>query len=150
MKNEITKRDVLNAIIAMAEAQDGDEFAVDEKIVTANDIVAYAEKAIDQLAAKAAKAKENAAKKRTDEDALYVAVEGVLDENFKTIDEIVAAIPEVVGDEGKEIEVTRPKVVARLNKIVKAGNAHKTQVKIDTRKVVAYAAGPAPVEADAE
>lgn len=147
---KVTKKIVLKAIGQIIEDVVADAgpvtYEIDGVNVDLDDVMNYVNVTIEQLDAKAVNAKKAAAKKKAEEDALYVAVEGVLDENYKTIADIVNAIPEVVGDGDKAIEVTRPKVIARLNKIVKAEKAHKVQVKVENRKVMAYAVGPAPVE----
>lgn len=132
---KITKKDVLNAIKAVAEA--GADFGA----VTAEDVIAYVDTTIAQLNAKAEKAKERAAAKKVEGDALRDAVAAVLTDEFQTI----AAIAEQI--EGEDI--TTAKVSARLTQLVKADMAHKAKVDVDGRKLNGYAAGPAPV-ADAE
>ena len=137
MKNDVTKKDVLNAIIGMVESYNGDEVIAyignddNTKTVTANDIIAYANKTIEQIDAKNIKAKENQAKKKT-EDALRTAVENVLTEQAQTVDEI---FEQVAGE-----DVTRAKVVARLTALIKAGLADKAETKIEGRsgKVMTY------------
>lgn len=137
---KITKKVVLEAIKAAAES--GVEFG---EVVSAADVVAFADTMIAQLDAKAAKAKEKAAEKKAEGDALRAAVEKVVGEEPATIDVITAAVKA----EGFE-DVTRSKVTARLTQLVKADMVHKIATKTeDGRKVMAYAAGPAPEE-DAE
>ena len=137
---KITKKVVLEAIKAAAE--NGAEFG---EVVSAADVVAFADTMIAQLDAKAAKAKEKAAEKKAEGDALRAAVEKVVGEEPATIDVITAAVKA----EGFE-DVTRSKVTARLTQLVKADMVHKIATKTeDGRKVMAYAAGPAPEE-DAE
>lgn len=138
-KNKITKKDILNAVIALV-AEDA-AVKVGEVDVTGADIKAYATKTIEQLEAKSAKAKERAAEKKADGDALRDAVEAVLTDEFQTIADITAQI------EGED--VTAAKVSARLTSLVKAEKAHKVQVKIeDGRKLNAYAAGPVPADVE--
>lgn len=85
------------------------------------------------LEAKAAKAQENAAKKKADGDNLREAVYNVLTTELQTIDQIT----EQVVIEGEDI--TRNKVTARLTQLVKADMAVKDTVKTDDgRKVTAY------------
>ena len=134
---KITKKVVLEAIKAAAEGMDfGD-------VVTAADVIAYADTAIAQLEAKAAKAKERAAEKKADGDALRAVVENAVSDDLQTIDDITA---KVVKTEGYE-DVTKSKVTARLTQLVKSGVIHKVQVKTeDNRKVMAYALGEAPAE----
>ncbi len=137
---KITKKMVLEAVKAAAEA--GAEFG---ETVTAEDVIAYANTAIAQLDAKAAKAKERAAKNKAAGDELRAVVEGALTDELQTIDTITAAVNAVEGYE----DITKSKVTARLTQLVKAEVAHKEQVKAGDRKVMAYALG-AVVAEDAE
>lgn len=91
-------------------------------------------KQIEQLEAKAAKAKSKAAEKRAEGDALRATVLECLANDAQTIDEITAAVVEATGD----TEITKAKVTARLTQLVNAGQAVKEQAKIDTRKVMVY------------
>ena len=134
---KVTKRVVLEAVKAAAEN------GVDFGSVSAADVIAYAETTIAQLDAKAAKAKEKAAEKKADGDALRAAVESVLTEDLQMIDEITAKVQAIEGYE----DVTKSKVTARLTQLVKSNTIHKEQVKVDSRKVMAYALGEAVEEA---
>ena len=137
---KITKKVVLEAIKAAAEGMDFGE------VVSAADVIAYANTAIAQLDAKAAKAKERAAEKKADGDALRAVVESVVSDEYQTIDAITAKVAETEGYE----DVTKSKVTARLTQLVKSGAIHKVQGKTeDNRKVMMYALGEAPAE-DAE
>ena len=129
MEKKITKRDVLTAIKTYAET--GEIVGV-----SIADIVNYVDVTIAQLDAKAAKAKEKAAEKKTEGDALRTAVEAALTDEYQTINEILAAV---------DVEdVTAAKVSARLTALVNAGLAHKDKVKtVDGRTLNGYAAGPA-------
>ena len=141
MEKKVTKKDVLNAI-AQVVAEDV-EVQVGDVTVTADDIFDYVETTIAQLAQKAAKAKERAAEKKAEGDALRDLVQGALTDEYQTIADIAAQI-DVEG-------VTPAKVTARLTQLVKAGLANKEQMKLeDGRKVMGYAAGPAPEVEDAE
>lgn len=141
MEKKVTKRDILTAIAALISTDA--EVQVGEVIVTGEDVAEYVNKTIEQLDNKAAKAKERAAEKKTEGDELRNAVEAALTDEFQTIDSITAAI------DGED--VTKSKVTARLTALVKAGLAHKEQIKLeDGRKVMAYAAGPAADTVDAE
>ena len=93
-------------------------------------IVAFVEKEIAMLEAKAEKAKARQAKIKAEGDELQASVQAVLTEDFQTADEIAA---QVAGE-----EVTKAKVVARLTKLVDSGVAVKETVKVDTRKLQAY------------
>ena len=152
MKNEITKREVLEAVIAMVDAED--EITIENgKVVTGQDILDYANKTIAQLATKNEKAKERQAKNKA-EDPIRAEVEKVLTNENQTIDEIVANIPAEIEVAGKATEVTKAKVVARLTALVKAGEVAKEIVKVEAadgnRKVMAYRLVEAEAEADAE
>ena len=135
---KVTKRVVLEAVKAAAE--NGADFGN----VSAEDVIAYAETTIAQLDAKAAKAKEKAAEKKADGDALRAAVESVLTEDLQMIDEITAKVQAIEGYE----DVTKSKVTARLTQLVKSNTIHKEQVKVDSRKVMAYALGEAVEDAE--
>ena len=138
---KITKKVVLEAIKVAAESMDFGE------VVTAEDVIAYADTAIAQLDAKAAKAKERAAKNKAEGDELRAAVESAVTDELQTIDAITAAVNAMEGYE----DVTKSKVTARLTQLVKAGSIHKEQIKTeDGRKVMAYANGPATEAEDAE
>lgn len=130
---KITKKMVLEAIKNVAVNGDPDyvDFGAD---VTADDVVDYVDTTLAQLEKKNEKAKERAAEKKADGDALASVIAGVLTDNLQTVDEIVTAVNAVDGYAG----ITKSKVVARLTQLVKANVARKEQVKIDTRKIMAY------------
>lgn len=96
----------------------------------AEELVEFIDKQIEAIANKAAKAKEKAAEKRAEGDALRATVEGMLTDEFQTI----AAITKAIGDE----EVTNAKVTNRLTQLVNAGIAVKGQVTDGNRKVMGY------------
>ena len=97
-------------------------------------IVAWAQKKIEQLDHKAAKAKETAAKKKAEGDALTDAVLAAVTDEFETIADIAARI------EGED--VTASKIAYRLNAQAKAGKLEKGEMTLagdkGKRKVVAY------------
>lgn len=99
-------------------------------------VVAWAQKKIDQLDRKAAKAKENAEKKKAEGDALTEAVLASLTTEFEPIAEIASRIE---GD-----DITLSKISYRLNAAYKAGKIEKGEVVLTgekgKRKVVAYRA----------
>ena len=133
MEKRVTKRDIYADIITMAREAERE------------DIVEFCEVQIEQLERKAEKAKERKASKAAAGDALKDAIAAVLTEDLQT----AADITEKVMDAGDE--VTRAKVVARLTKLVKEGIACKMQVKVDKKKVMAYAlAGALPFEDEEE
>ena len=97
-------------------------------------IVAWAEKKLAQIAHKAEKAKETAAKKRADGDALTDAVLKVVTNEFQTIADITAQV------DGED--VTASKISYRLNAAAKAGTLEKGEVTLEgdgkKRTVVGY------------
>ena len=138
MEKKITKAVVLNAIKVAAE--NGADFGE----VAREEVIAYVDKTLAQMEAKAEKAKVYAKNKRQKGDALYEAVVGAIGAEYKTVDEVTEAVADVAED------VTRAKVVARLTKAIKEGKAFKAQVKVDGKKVTVYATEEIKVEADAE
>jgi len=97
-------------------------------------IVAWAEKKIAQLDHKAEKAKETAAKKRAEGDALTDAVIAVVTDEFQTIADIAAQV--------EDETATVAKISYRLNAAAKAGKLEKGELVVEgekgKRKVVAY------------
>lgn len=93
-------------------------------------IVAWAEKKIAQLDHKAAKAKETAAAKKAEGDALTAAVLAAVSDDFCSIADITARVD--------ADDVTVSKVSYRLNALAKAGTIEKGTVTVDKRTVVAY------------
>lgn len=119
---KITKREMFEALVAYAEATEM-EVQIGETAVTAADFVAFATKEIEQLDKKAVKAKERAAAKRAEGDALLGEVLAVLTGEFQTAAEVAAQI--------ENEEATVAKVSYRLNALVKDGKAVKEDVKVD-------------------
>ena len=125
MNEKITKRQMFEALVNFAagealayETEDGLIEITDEQLKL------FAEHEIELLDKKAVKAKERAAKRKK-EDPLYDVVKYALGEDFKTI----ADITEDIVASGYE-DATVAKVTYRLNKLVEAGEAEKTPVKI--------------------
>lgn len=135
---KITKREMYEALINLATTgnleYDSAEGAV---TVTGDALKAFAENEIALLDKKAVKAKERAATKRAEGDALTDAVRAAMStEEFEPIADIAARI------EGEDVTVS--KITYRLGQLVKNGEAEKTQIEIvgdegqKKRKVVAY------------
>jgi hypothetical protein len=117
MKNteRYTKSDKLTdikAILAQVETADYD-------IPT---LVEFIDSEIAALARKATKAKEKAAEKKTERDELCEAVAAALTAEPQTRDQIFEAVAEQFSD------ATVAKVGARLNKLVAAEDAVKTEI----------------------
>lgn len=129
---KITKREMFEAI--------KETFETGSCKFDAATVMAFCDKEIASLDAKAAKAKERAAAKKAEADVLMSQVEGVLTGEFQTIADIAAAVAEVNAD------ATVSKVTYRLTKLVEAGVAEKTDVSVPgvdggkARKVKAFRA----------
>lgn len=129
---KITKREMFEAI--------KETFETGSCKFDAATVMAFCDKEIASLDAKAAKAKERAAAKKAEADVLMGQVEGVLTGEFQTIADIAAAVAEVNAD------ATVSKVTYRLTKLVEAGTAEKTDVSVPgvdggkARKVKAFRA----------
>ena len=119
---KITKVDMFNAIA---------DFIADTDWERKDEAIEFIEKQIDQLKAKAEKAKSRAEAKKVEGDALREIVAEVLTNEPQTIDAITAIVAE-------SFDVTKAKVTARLTQLVKLGEATKEQVKIDGRKIMVY------------
>ena len=124
MEKKITKKQVFEALIGVITGMDkvGD--------IDAETVITTLETAVAQIDAKATKAKEKAAEKKTAGDALRAEIEALLTDEFQTAD----AITEQVTAE----DVTKSKVVSRLSQLVAAGVAAKEQIKVDDRKLMGY------------
>ena len=124
---KITKKDFFAAIRTMVE---GIEVVGD---IPADKVLEFIDTQVAQIDAKAAKAKERAGEKKAEGDEISKRILEVLTDDFQTgeyITQLVSDIP----------EITKSKVVARLSNLVKQGKAEKEQIKVDTRKIMAYRA----------
>lgn len=99
--------------------------------VTAEDVTAFVETTLAQIAAKAEKNKERAAAKRQAGDELRVQVLGFVTEEWQTRDEIAANF--------EDEDVTPAKVGARLTQLVENGSVVKEKQKIDGKDKMVYA-----------
>ena len=133
---KITKKDFYGALIELVKGM--------EKVgaYDAKDVKEFLEKQVAQIDAKAAKAKERAAKVKEEGDELTKAVEAVITGEFQTAD----AITEQVDFE----DVTKSKVVARLTKLVNAEKIVKEQRKVGEHKAMCYKLAGVEADADAE
>ena len=99
-------------------------------------LIAWAEKKIAQLDRKAEKAKETAAAKKAEGDALTEAVLAAVGDEFEPISEIAARV--------NAEDATVSKVSYRLNAAFKAGILEKDEITLESpeggrkRKVIAY------------
>ncbi len=129
---KITKREMFEAI--------KETFETGSCKFDAATVMAFCDKEIASLDAKAAKAKERAAAKRAEADVLMTQVEAALTDEFRTIADIAADVAAVNAD------ATVSKVTYRLTKLVEAGVAEKTDTTVPgvdggkSRKVKAFRA----------
>lgn len=129
---KITKREMFEAI--------KETFETGACKYDAATVMAFCDKEIASLDAKAAKAKERAAAKKAEADVLMGQVEAALTGEFQTIADIAAAVSAVNAD------ATVSKTTYRLTKLVEAGVAEKTDVSVPgvdggkARKVKAFRA----------
>ena len=125
---KVTKKNVIEALMAMDFV---DDVQVGDVIVTPADIKETLEKSLISLENKAAKAKERASQKKVEGDELRDKIESVLDDNYKTIADIIAAV--------NVEDLTPAKVTSRMSQLVKLGRVEKDQIKVgDNRKVMGY------------
>lgn len=106
------------------------DLVLQAKVDNEDELVEFIDHQVELIAAKAEKAKERAAKQKSNGDALREIVQEILTNEFQVIDDIVAQV------EGED--VSKAKITARLTQLVKAGIADKEQIKVDSRKVMAY------------
>lgn len=124
MEKKITKKEILAAIkTAVADMTEVGG------IPTAT-VIEFIDTTIDQIDAKAAKAKERAAGKKAEGDALREEVFSYVTNEWQTADAITAL---VVGE-----DITKAKVVARLTQLVKANMVEKEQQKVGDAKLMCY------------
>ena len=120
---KVTQKELFGQVIAIVEGADVDAAVKAE-------LVEFLTKKVDQIDAKAAKAKEKAAEAKVKGDELRDIVAGLLTDEVQTIDAILAQVDFA--------DVTKAKVTARLTQLCKAGVAVKESVKVDTRTLTAY------------
>ena len=128
---KITKKEILSNVRALMETLD---VGFENEALTPDMVIEFCDKEIAALDAKTAQAKERAAAKKADGDALRDVVLQVLTDEFQTIADVAAQI------EGEDVTVGR--VTNRLSALVKEGLAERGQVTVgDTgakRKISAY------------
>ena len=127
---KITERMILEAI--------KETFETGSSPIDPVEVVAFCERKLAALDNKSAKAKERAAAKKADGDALYEQVKSALTNELQTIAEIAGEVIEINAD----ASVSR--VQYRLNQLVADGVAVKEQVSVPgaeggkARKLMAY------------
>lgn len=112
---KITKRYIYEQLIALSKTN--------EMELSMADLKTFAEKEIAQLDKKAVKAKERAAEKKAEGDALRDAVEATLTDTLQTVADVSAQI------EGEDVTVG--KIRTRLSELVRLGVAEKETVSVD-------------------
>ena len=110
--------------------------------VDTQEVIAFCEKEKAQIAKKAEKAKETAAKKRAEAvDELAEAVLSTMTDEFQTISQVLAQI------EGEDL--TAAKIAARMRKLVNAGSVEKEEVTVEVEgkkvKRMAYRLASTPI-----
>ena len=106
------------------------EIVVESDIENKDELVAFVDKQVEAIDSRAAKAKERAASKKVEGDALRNQVEGLLTNEYQTAEEILA--------QAQGADLTKGKITARLTQLVKAGVAEKETIKVEDRKVMGY------------
>ena len=117
MEKKMTKKDYFNAIKEIIE---GTESELKETLIY------FIENQIASIDTKAAKAKERAAEKKAEGDALRESVKAVLTSELQTADEIFGQL------DGEDLTIA--KVRARLTQLVNLGEASKEDVKTEDGK----------------
>lgn len=130
---KVTKKDYFTKVIDLLNGALEFGYDPDEDV---NAVIEFCEKEIATLDKRSAKAKETAAAKKAETDALTEAIAAILPVDFTSVDDVVA----LMNDE----EVTRGKVQYRLTQLVKAGTAEKGEVTVTvdgkSKKIAAYRA----------
>ena len=127
---KITKREMYEAI--------KETFETGACKFNAETVIAFCDKEIASLDAKAVKARERAAAKKAESDVMLEQVREALTGEYQPIAEITATVCQVNPD------ATASKVTSRLSKLVEACVAEKTQITIPasegskSRKVQGY------------
>ena len=118
-EKKITKVEKLNMIRDIL-AGDGYTEVTEEAIM----LIDFVDEQIEQIQAKAEKAKQRAAEKRAEGDALRNTIQSLMTNEWQSIDDIFNQIDEE--------EVTRSKITARLTQLIKAGVIEKEPQKSET------------------
>ena len=124
MEKKLTKKDILTAIRTEVET------LTEVGGIPVAAVLDYVDTTIAQIDAKAAKAKEKAAEKKADGDALREEVFALVTDEWQTADAITDAL-------GKE-DISKAKVVARLTQLFKAEMVEKEQQKVGDAKLMCY------------
>lgn len=122
MEKKITKRENFESVL---------EILNNSNVEYKEELINFVTREIEILDAKAEKAKERAAVRKAEGDALRAAVQAVLTEELQTIDAILSQV--------KGEELTKAKITARLTSLVNENIAVREEIKTeDGKKVKAY------------
>ena len=137
-EKKVSKREMFEEIKALVGNIEGYD--------KADEVIAFVDKEIEAIDKKNEKARERNAKKKEASDELRAEIKALLTDEFQTGEEITAKIQETHED------VSKAKVTARLSQLVRSEDAVKTTVKVDKRRIMAYAVAgtEVPVNEDAE
>ena len=117
MEKKITKREYFEML---------KEIVNESNSENKGELIYFIESQIASIETKAAKAKERAAAKKAEGDALREAVKSVLTNEFQDAETITALV------DGED--VTKNKVIARLTQLVNLGEVEKTDIKNESGK----------------
>lgn len=116
----MTKREIYAALINNA------TITLQDTEVTVEDIIALAEKELETLDKRNAKARERAEQKRKDSDELGEFIYNeILTNEFQPIAAILTQI-------NSEEPLSASKIVARMKKLIEAGKVEKSEIKVNT------------------
>lgn len=128
---KITKKMVLTAIARYIGEDTEIVESVDGVDISGADVQKFVATQLEQLEAKATKAKERAGEKKAAGDELRGKVKAVLTGEFQTRDQVFAKMEQTE-------DLTIAKVGARLTQLVASGEVVKEQVKSGDHKVMGY------------
>lgn len=134
MANKMTKRDYFEQLKTIV-LEDVTEGSLDAD--QAGELVAFLDGQMEQITAKAEKAKERAAAKQAEPDEIYDSLvrifENIEDDAWVTAETLAAEIGTIDGE-----AVSRQKVTARLTKMVRAGMLEKETQTFEKRRLTVY------------
>ena len=116
-EKKMTKKDYFNAMKEIIEGTDSE---------IKGELIYFIESQIASIDNKAEKAKERAAAKKAEGDALREAVKSVLTSELQTADDILSQL------DGEDLTIA--KVRARLTQLVNLGEAEKADIKTEDNK----------------
>lgn len=122
MADKMVKKDMF-ALLATYIPEDAEHAA---------ELKEFCAKQIEQIEAKAEKARRNAAIRKAEGDELRDMVYGALTNELQTIPQIMDAMGL------DDPEITRAKVSARLGQLFKAGEIEKTAISVDGKRTMHY------------